>query len=546
MSTLTSATAAYHGAVLKQHPALTCGHGLSEETCRRLTLAATVLGSSMAYVTAINVAVPAIGADLDIDLGGQQWVVLSYSLALASLYLVAGALGDRLGRRRMFMIGATTFAVASALGGIAPNAAVLIVARVLQGAAGALLTTGSLSLLRATFAEESGRAIGIWTAGTAAVSLAGPPLGGALVEWASWRWIFYVNLPLALGAIYLAWLGRGASIRREAAAARLDVLGAALVALGLGFVTYGIVQAGEQGFAAIAWAFAVGGVALAAFAARELRARDPLLPLVLFRNHDFTLVNVATLLIYSALAGSTFFLVLFLQSVVGYTPFEAGLLLLPSTLVLLALAPRFGRLADRLGARPFLVAGPLVMASGMLLWLRVDDRSLWDGLLPGLVLYGLGLSMIVAPITAAAMTTAPARYSGVAAGVNSTFSRLGSLFAIAVLGLVVSLVFAARTDDPDLVPLALGEDGSEFVSASTDAFRAAMIVAAALAVGGSAAALGYSRRPEADLAQEEAEAAVTPRVRLDPAAPDCPSACLVHPEGKEPAGLRAGPTATDG
>ncbi len=311
-------------------------------------------------------------------------------------------------------------------------------------------------------------------------------------------------------------------------------------------MTYGIVQGGEQGFAAIAWAFAFGGVALAAFVARELRARDPLLPFFLFRDHDFTLVNVATLLIYSALAGSTFFLVLFLQSVVGYTPFEAGLVLVPSTVVMLALAPRFGRLADRLGARLFLVAGPLVMASGMLLWLRVDDRTLWDGLLPGLLLYGLGLSMIVAPITAAAMTSAPERYSGVAAGVNSTFSRLGSLFAIAVLGLVVSLVFAARTDDPDLVPLALGEDSPEFVAGSTDAFRAAMIVAAALAVGGSAAAFGYSRRPEAGLVKEEAEAAAVPRGRLDPAAPDCPSACFVHPQRQGLADLQAGPAATDG
>jgi EmrB/QacA subfamily drug resistance transporter len=515
---------------LKPRFALTRGDGISEETCRRLTLAATVLGSSMAYVTAINVAVPAIGADLDIDLGGQQWLILSYSLALASLYLVAGALGDRLGRRKMFMVGATGFAVASALGGLAPSAPVLIVARVLQGAAGALLTTGSLSLLRSTFADESGRAIGIWTAGTGAVSLAGPPIGGALVEWASWRWIFYLNLPLALGAVYLAWLGRGASTRREAAPARLDVLGAALVALGLGFVTYGIVQGGEQGFAAIAWAFALGGVALVAFVVRELRARDPLLPLFLFRDHDFTLVNVSTLLVYSALAGSTFFLVLFLQSVVGFKPFEAGLLLLPPTVVMLALAPLFGRLADRLGARLFLVAGPLVMASGMLLWLRVDDRTLWDGLLPGLLLYGLGLSMIVAPITAAAMLSAPERYSGVAAGVNSTFSRLGSLFAIAVLGLVISLVFAARTDDPDLVPLALGEGSPELVAGSTDAFRAAMIVAAALAVGGSAAAFGYSGRAEAGPAKQAAEAAGVPRVRLDPSAPDCPSGCFVHPE----------------
>jgi EmrB/QacA subfamily drug resistance transporter len=515
---------------LKPRFALTRGDGISEETCRRLTLAATVLGSSMAYVTAINVAVPAIGADLDIDLGGQQWLILSYSLALASLYLVAGALGDRLGRRKMFMVGATGFAVASALGGLAPSAPVLIVARVLQGAAGALLTTGSLSLLRSTFADESGRAIGIWTAGTGAVSLAGPPIGGALVEWASWRWIFYLNLPLALGAVYLAWLGRGASTRREAAPARLDVLGAALVALGLGFVTYGIVQGGEQGFAAIAWAFALGGVALVAFVVRELRARDPLLPLFLFRDHDFILVNVSTLLVYSALAGSTFFLVLFLQSVVGFKPFEAGLLLLPPTVVMLALAPLFGRLADRLGARLFLVAGPLVMASGMLLWLRVDDRTLWDGLLPGLLLYGLGLSMIVAPITAAAMLSAPERYSGVAAGVNSTFSRLGSLFAIAVLGLVISLVFAARTDDPDLVPLALGEGSPELVAGSTDAFRAAMIVAAALAVGGSAAAFGYSGRAEAGPAKQAAEAAGVPRVRLDPSAPDCPSGCFVHPE----------------
>jgi EmrB/QacA subfamily drug resistance transporter len=524
---------------LRPHLTRTRGGELAQETCRSLTLAATILGSSMAYVTAINVAVPAIGADLEIDLGGQQWVMLSYSLALASLYLVAGALGDRVGRRKMFMIGTVGFALASALGGLAPSSTVLIVARVLQGAAGALLTVGSLSLLRSTFGEKSGRAIGIWTAGTGAVSLAGPPLGGALVEWASWRWIFYINIPLAVGSVYLAWLGRGARPSPEATTSRLDIAGAGLVAVGLGFVTYGIVQGGEQGFAGVAWAFAVGGVALVAFVAHERRAKEPLLPLSLFRDRDFTLVNVATLFIYSALAGSTFFLVLFLQSAIGYTPFEAGLLLLPSTVVMLALAPRFGRLADRLGPRPFLVAGPLVMAAGMLLWLRVDDRSLWDGLLPGLVLYGLGLAMIVAPITAAAMTAAPDRYAGVAAGVNSTFSRLGSLFAIAVLGLVVSLVFAARADDPDLVPLALGEDSPEFVAASTDAFRAAMIVAAALAVAGAAAALGYSRRPQALEAEDRDEAEVAPRVRLDPAAPDCPSASVVGDERDELAGLQA-------
>jgi EmrB/QacA subfamily drug resistance transporter len=487
-------------------------------------LLATVLGSSMAYVTAINVAVPAIGAQLAMDLGSQQWIVLSYSLALASLYLVAGALSDRLGRRRMFVLGTVGFAAASALGGIAPNADVLLVARVLQGAAGALLTTGSLSLLRSTFGAASGRAIGIWTAGTGAVSLAGPPLGGALVEWASWRWIFFLNVPLAAGAVYFAWLGRGAATRGEQTTSRLDILGAALVAVALGFLTYGLVQAGDQGFLAAGWAFGLGAAALGGFLVRELRARTPLMPLSLFRDRAFTLVNVATLLVYGALAGSLFYLVLFLQSVVGYTPFEAGLLLLPSTVVLLALAPVFGRLADRLGPRPFLVAGPLLMAAGMLLWLRVEDRSLWNGLLPGLGLYGLGLSMIVAPITAAALTGAPERYAGVAAGINTTFSRLGSLFSIAVLGVVVSLVFAGRTDDPALIPLALGQDSAESIAASTDAFRAAIVVAAALAIAGAVAALGTARGREAGEAEPPAA-----RVRLDPAAPDCPSATVVHP-----------------
>ena len=502
---------------------------LTEQACRRLTLAATVLGSSMASVTAITVALPEIRSDFGIGFGAQQWLMLSYSLALASLYLVAGALGDRLGRRRMFIAGTAGFALASALAGAAPGTVVLILARVLQGAAGALLTTGSLSLLRSTFGGESGRAIGIWATGTGAVSLGGPPLGGALVEWASWRWIFFLNVPLAVTAVSLAWLGQRASARLEEPRSRLDVLGAALVALGIGSLAYGLVQGGEEGFGDVWWSFPLAGAALGAFLVRERRTREPLLPLSLFRSQDFALVNVATLLIYSAVAGSAFFLVLFLQSVVGYTAFEAGLLLLPSTLAILLLAARFGRLSDRLGPRPFLLAGPVIMAAGMLLWLRVDDRSLWDGLLPGLVLYGLGLSMIVAPITAAALTSAPERYSGLAAGVNATFSRLGSLLAIAVLGVVASLVFAARTDDPELVPFALGQRSPEFVAGSTDAFRAAMVVAAALALAGTLTMLGYSRLPEDRTVAQEA--AVSPPVLLDPASPDCPVALVHHEPG---------------
>jgi EmrB/QacA subfamily drug resistance transporter len=506
---------------------------LTEATCRRLTLAATVLGSSMASVTAISVALPAIRSDFGIGFGAQQWIMLSYSLALASLYLVAGALDDRLGRRRMFIVGTAGFALASCLGGIAPSAAVLVLARVLQGAAGALLTTGSLSLLRSTFGSESGRAIGIWATGTGAVGLGGPPLGGALVEWTSWRWIFFLNVPLAIVAISLAWIAHRGITRTEAPRSKLDVLGAGLVAVGMGSLTYGLVQGGEKGFTDVAWALLLAGTTLAAFVVREWRTRVPLLPLALFRSRDFTLVNVATFLVYSSVGSSTFFLVLFLQSVVGYTPFETGLLLLPSTAVILLLAARFGRLSDRLGPRPFLVAGPALMSAGMLLWLRVDDRSLLDGLLPGLVLYGLGLAMIVAPITAAALMTAPGRYSGVAAGINSTFSRLGSLLAIAILGVVASLVFEARTDDPELVPFALGQSSAEFIDGSTAAFHAAMVVAAALSLAGSLTALGYSRRPEPGAAARAGKVAIAPAMRLDPASPDCP-ACLVD---REPGGI---------
>jgi EmrB/QacA subfamily drug resistance transporter len=509
---------------------LPLGGCLSLESCQRLTLLATVLGSAMAYVTAVNVALPVIGADLDIDLGGQQWIVLSYSLALAALYLVAGALADRVGRREIFILGAVGFAVASALGGIAPNAEVLIIARVLQGATGALLTTGSLSLLRSTFGEDSGRAIGIWTTGTGVVSLAGPPLGGALVEWGSWRALFFLNLPLAAAAMYLAWLGRAARSDDQASPSRLDVIGGALVGSGLAFVTYGLVEAGEEGFASVAWALAAGVLALGGFVLRERRASAPLIPLALFRNRDFTLVNVETLLVYGALAGSSLFLGLYLQSVIGYTPFESGLLLLPSTVVLLLLAPRFGRLADRHGPRPFLVTGPVLMAAGILLWLRVDDRSLWDGLLPGLLLYGLGLSMIVAPVTAAALTTTSERHAGVAAGVNTTFSRLGSLITTAVLGLVVSLVFASRTDDPDLVPLGLGHETEEFVIGSTDAFRAAIIVAASLALAGAATALPYSKRAKATVTGTPEP--IAPPARLDPAAPDCSFAVPLRPDDR--------------
>jgi MFS family permease len=267
--------------------------------------------------------------------------------------------------------------------------------------------------------------------------------------------------------------------------------------VGLGSLAYALVEGGERGFASVVWAFAVAAAGLAVFGVRELRASDPLLPLGLFRNRDFALVNVTTLLVYS-----------------------------PSTLVMLVLAPRFGRLGDRYGPRLFLTAGPVLMAGGMLLWIPIDDRVLWAGLLPGLLLFGLGISMIVAPITATALRAAPERYTGVAAGVNSTFSRLGSLLAIVVLGLVVALVFADRTTNPDLVPLALGQEGAEFRAASTAAFRAAMLVAAVIALAGAAVAFWVCKGVASSDGKPLEDA--WPSARLDPASPDCPAPLTHH------------------
>ncbi len=252
----------------------------------RLTLVATVLGSSLAFIdaTVVNVALPTIERDFDLGLAGAQWVVLSYSLALASLYLLGGALGDRLGRRRVFVIGTIAFALASAVAGAAPNAAVLLIGRTLQGVAGAVLTPASLGLLRATFGNESGRAIGLWSAWTGIATVAGPPAGGALVEWTTWRLIFLINLPLAAVTVALAWFGRCAERAPETRTGRFDVPGAVLVALGLGALTYGLVEAGRSGFdEATVWVpLTVALFTLAAFVAAELRSSEPMLPFDLF------------------------------------------------------------------------------------------------------------------------------------------------------------------------------------------------------------------------------------------------------------------------
>jgi EmrB/QacA subfamily drug resistance transporter len=481
------------------------------EARRRLTLAATILGSALAFIdaTVVVVALPRIEEDLGLGLSGQQWVYLSYSLALAALYLPAGAIGDQAGRRRVFVWGAGGFALASLLAGIAPGDAVLLVARTLQGVAGAFLTTNSLALLRATFRPESGRAIGLWTAWTSVATIAGPPAGGALVEWASWRWIFFINLPLAAVTVWLALAGR-CEERQDVRQGRLDVPGAIAAAIAFGTLTYGVVEGAENGFGGAWWAFAIAAVAFGAFVAIERRSSRPMLPFGLFAQRNFAAANVETFVVYAALGGAFFYLTLYLQFI-GFTPFEAGLASIPTSVAMILLAARFGRLADRHGPRLYLTLGPLLFGAGTLLFLPVDDiSSFWAFGVPGYLLLSVGLAMFVAPITATALSSVSTAYAGVASGVNSTISRLGNLLAVAVIGLVVAIVFGGGVADPAAVPLAAGQTDPALRAASIDAFRAAMLVAAGLAFAGAAAGALWISNDEA-LAAAESEAAAVPR-----------------------------------
>jgi EmrB/QacA subfamily drug resistance transporter len=460
---------------------------------RQLTLAATVLGSSLAFIdtSVVIVALPTIERSLGFGLAGEQWVFLSYSLALAALYLPAGAVGDRWGRRETFSAGVVGFAAASALAGAAPNGTVLIVARTLQGIAGAFVTTNSLALLRETYGPQSGRAVGLWTSFTSAATIAGPPAGGAIVEWISWRWIFFLNLPLAVGAVALARAGRCPRLEQHRVG-HLDIAGASLAALAFGTLTYGMVSGAAHGFGRVWWSFLVAAAALVAFVAVERRVAEPMLPLDLFRRRNFAFANLETLLVYGALGGFSFFLTIYLQFL-GFSPLAAGLANAPGSIVVIVLAARFGRLADEHGPRRYLVGGALLIAGGLVLCSFMEDRAgFWRFGLPGLALFSLGLSMVVAPITSTALGSAPSRLSGIASGVNSTVSRLGNLLTVAILGFVVLLVFTANGGEGDS-PFSPDHAGSSFHSASVSAFRVAMLIAAGLAVAGAVvAAVGIS------------------------------------------------------
>lgn len=459
---------------------------MTTEARKRLVLVATVMGSSMAFLDAfvVNVALPTIDEELGLGLAGEQWIFLSYSLALAALYLPAGALGDRYGYVTTFVIGVGGFAVASVVAGIAPSGEVLIAARAVQGVFGALLTPSSLALLRATYGDEAGRAIGSWTAWTGIATAAGPVVGGALVETVSWRLIFLLNIPVAVLTVTAALVSRD-QCSTERRHRHLDVPGVVLGAVGMGALTWALVQGPEDGFgsAGVLAGFAVAAVALAAFLLVEWRTHEPMLPLSLFRIRELSVANLATFFIYAALGSALFFVVLFAQSVLGYSPPEAGLVVAPISIVLLLLAARFGRAADRLGPRPFLVGGPLAIGAGLALLGRLEaDSRYWVDVFPPLLLFSVGLAATVPAVTSAALKPAPDGFTGIASGINTTVSRAGQLIAVAALGIVVSYVFGSGAGNP----FELGERTAEELTAASDAFRAAMWTAAALAFAGAA------------------------------------------------------------
>jgi EmrB/QacA subfamily drug resistance transporter len=453
---------------------------------RRWILVATIIGSSMTFVdgTVVNIALPTIGRDLNAGLSAQQWVMLSYSLAVASLYIVSGALGDRYGRWWLFVAGVVGFAAASALAGVAPNTWTLVTARVLQGVAGALLTTNSLALLRATYAEDSGRAVGLWTAWSGIGTMAGPPLGGLLVEYATWRWIFFINLPGAAIALFTAFAGRGTE-HPPVEVRPVKWPAAAAIALTFGALTFGLIEGAQAGFGKVWPAFLVAVLGLAFLIGVERRSDMPLLPTELLRERVFVVANVYTLLVYAALGGTTFYLALYLQSAaVGYTPARASLIFLPISVVMFLLAPRFGRLADRDGPRRLLTLAPVVMGAGFLLLTIIRSTNPLVPL-PGVVVMSVGLAMLVAPITSTALRAAPDRFAGLAAGVNTTVSRLGGLIATPLVGVVITLVFANRAPHPDAGVFAAKAALAGQRDATATAFRAGIVVVVALCAAGA-------------------------------------------------------------
>jgi EmrB/QacA subfamily drug resistance transporter len=430
---------------------------------------AAVLGSGMTMLdgTVVNVALHTIGEELDASLAQLQWITNGYLLSLASFILLGGSLGDRFGRRRVFVVGVVWFALASLACGVAPSPDVLIAARVLQGAGAALLTPGSLAMIQGAFVrEDRARAIGAWSGLGSVAAAIGPFVGGGLVQYASWRWIFLINLPLAV--LTVATAQRAVPETRDPNAPReFDVTGAVLVALALGGLTFALIEWGGR---LAPWAIVVMVFAAAGYLVDERRSDHALLPLGIFRDRTFSAANAMTLVVYAALGAVMFFVVLQLQTVSGYGALRAGVATLPMTLCMLLLASKGGALGTRIGPRIPMTVGPLVMACGVLLLSRIGaDVSYWTDVLPGITVFGLGLALMVAPLTATVLAAAPDEHAGIASGVNNAVARAGSLLAVAALPVAVGLM-GTEYDDPAVFDAAYA--------------RATVICAALLALGG--------------------------------------------------------------
>ncbi|HEX3391001.1 MAG TPA: DHA2 family efflux MFS transporter permease subunit [Solirubrobacteraceae bacterium] len=538
-------------------------------TRKRLTLVACILGSSIALLdsTVVNVALPTIQRDLGGGLAAQQWVVNAYLLTLGSLILVGGSLGDLYGERRIFALGVGGFGAASLLCALAPTIGLLIAARALQGVAGALLTPSALAVIVATFNEsERGPAIGSWTAWGGIATVLGPLAGGELLQITSWRAIFLINLPLVAicVALILTVIPRASPVGAKGRS--IDFLGAILCALGLGGPVFALIEQPRLGWSspAVWFPMIAGVVLLVCFLVHESRTRDPMLPLALFRRRNFSAGNVETLAMYAGLAILFFFLTIFLQQIGGYTPLQSGLATLPATLVMFALSKRFGALADRHGPRFFMGAGPLVAACGLLLFQRIGVHVDYvTDVLPGILVFSLGLAMTVAPLTAAVLAGVDTGQAGIASAVNNAVARVAGLLGTAAVGAAVAASFVSgldanlagrplgpradavvaeakklplgRPDTSGLPPAQARAVTTAADEASLEAFHLGLGVAALLvAAGGLAGAIGV-RNPRRAVLAEECEGGQLVGAALDAAG--------CH-EGDSALGVAAQPTAS--